>query len=678
MRASAALLLLLGLVGCRAPALVGTGGEVAMAPARVEFPRTLVGDSARATVVFTNQSRARRSVGLELQAPFSGPSFVELGGGESAAVELLFLPTAVGSFAQRVTVTSEQQTLSLELDGVAIAPVDCPAGPAPCRAMRATAEGTCIEVNAPESSACSTACVEAGVCELGQCVGQLRRCDDQNACTTDACAEATGCLHAEVPCAAPMNPCEAAVCDPLTGCGAVEVVDGTACGENTCVTAKVCLSGVCREVTAPEGSSCAPASTCQAAGRCEQGRCAQPPPAPLTPAWRYQAPAGVTLTFTGVGDRSGNVYWLESTGTTTQLVSVARDGVERFRRPVAGAPNPGSTYPVETSPLFLSSDTQLVLLLRDPGGANTNQHRIEARSAIDGSLQWARGRADLATPLGLNPGVPLWMMSGGAVSTPPRIFLNLRINEGGAAWSSWIVALEPSTGAFLWKQPSTYLAATIADDEGIYTYEDLWRHELIAISAATGARRWSLDVTGSAAIPVGAFGGSVYTLYPSVIRDANTGAANLTPAMMSWSPRHTLIADGRVIATDSNSLCPRWLTFFDVSTPAVAPLSWESPRVAALNRSACLASPLVTSRQSVLVATREAPTLYELRYDGTTRLSCPLPIAPAGAAVLARGRWVTSTTNGGVEAFDVPAQEVASQGWVTAGGSLDRANRPAR
>jgi len=649
-----------------------------MAPSGVEFARTLVGESARATVVFTNGSRAPRSVELDVQAPFSGPTSVEVGGGESASVELLFLPTAVGSFAQRATVTSEQQRLPLELEGVAAAPVDCPAGPAPCRATRATAEGTCIEVNAEDGLACSTPCVEAGACHQGRCLGQPRRCDDSDACTTDACAEATGCAHLEVACPTPMNPCEVATCDARAGCGVVEVADGTSCGENTCVTAKVCLSGVCREVSSPEGSSCAPPSTCQAAGRCQQGRCAQPPPRPLTPAWSYQAAAGATLTFPGVGDRAGNVYWLESTGSTTQLVSVARDGVERFRRPVAGVPNPGSTYPVETSPLFLSSDTQLVLLMREPGGANTAQHRVEARSALDGALQWSRGRADLAMPLGLNPGVPLWMMSGGAVSSPPRLFLNLRINEGGAAWTSWIVALEPSTGAFVWKQASTYLAVALADVDTIYTYEDLWRHELIALSAATGARRWSLDVTGSAAIPVVAFAGRLYTLYPSAIRDATTGAASATPPMTFWSSRNTLVADGRVIATDSNSLCWRWLTFFDPSAPAVAAPSWESPRVPTLNRGACLAQPLVTSRQSVLVATKEAPTLYELRYDGTTRFSCPLPIAPAGAAVLAQGRWVSSTTTGRVEAFDVPAQEVAAQGWVTAGGSLDRANRPVR
>jgi hypothetical protein len=662
---------------CRDPSLVGTGGDLAVEPAQVAFPQTLVGDVGRATLVVTNASRAPRTVDLEVGGPFSGPSQLQVGGGESATLELLFLPTAAGAFTGQATLTAEKQVARVELSGSAIAPVSCPVSPAPCRAMQPTLEGTCIEVPSADDAACATPCVERGVCRQGQCVGQPRVCDDADACTTDACADSTGCVHAPVQCAAPANPCQTAVCDARSGCRVEEVLDGTACGENTCVTAKVCLAGQCRDVTAPEGSTCAPATPCQPAGTCQQGRCAQPAAVSLVPVWSSLTPPGTTLTFPGVADGAGNVFWLESNGTTTELVSVTFDGVHRFRRRVAGVPNPGSTYPVETSPLMLVSDTQLVLLLRDPGTAKTVGHRIEGRSAVDGTLQWSRSRADFAVPLGLAEGVPLWMMSAGVVGTPARVFVNLRINEGGAAWTSWIAGLEPSNGTLLWKHPSTYLSHTIADHDTVYTYEDLWRHELIALSAATGARRWSLDVTGSAALPATAFDGRLYTVFPSVVRDAATGVASVSPVMAFWNPRHTLVADGRLVSLDGNSFCGNYLTVSDLAVPSAPPVVWQSPPgVGGAN--ACLSEPLVTSRRSVLLGSRGVPGVHEVAYDGSTRFSCPLPWPPSGPAVLVRGRWVTASPLGRVDAYDVPPRDVAPRGWVTAGGSLDRANRPAR
>ncbi|MBL8923599.1 MAG: PQQ-binding-like beta-propeller repeat protein [Myxococcaceae bacterium] len=675
---SLALASMAAVFACRDPSLVGAGGALTVEPAHVVFPRAVVGDVSRASVVLTNASRATRMVELEVTGPFAGPPALELGGGESATLELLFLPTSAGNATGQVTFSAERQVTRAGLEGAAVAPISCPAAPAPCRAMQPTPEGTCVEVAAADDSACAAPCVEAGRCRQGQCVGGPRRCDDADACTTDACDEATGCVFVPVHCAAPANPCETAVCEARAGCRVVEVLDGTACGENTCVTAKVCVAGQCREVTAPEGSACAPASPCQAAGTCQQGRCSQPAAAPFVPAWSSLTAPGITLTFPGVADRNGNVYWLESNGTTTELVSVTIDGVPRFRRRSAGVPNPGSTYPVETSPLMLVSDTQLVVLLRDPGTTKVAGHRVEGRSAVDGTLQWSRSRADFAVPLGLAEGVPLWMMSAGVVGSPPRVFLNLRINQGGAAWTSWVAALEPSNGTLLWKHQSTYLSHTIADEDTVYTYEDLWRHELIALAAATGAQRWSLDVTGSAAVPASAFGGRLFTVYPSVVRATATGLVSSSPAMAFWNPRHALAADGRLISADSNSFCSRFLAMYDLATPATPPVVWQSPPGPGAT-GACLSEPLVTSRQSVLVGSRPLSGLHEVRYDGTTRFSCPLPFAPSGPAVLTRARWVTASSSAGrVDAYDVPVQDVAPRGWVTAGGSLDRANRPAR
>lgn len=665
------LLLLVGLFSCRGAELVATPADLRLSPARLDFPATLVGDSTSLRAEVTNTARVGQVVPVQVAAPFSGPESLEVPGGETISFEVLFLPTSAGTFSQTVTIGA----LRLELSGAATAPVTCAAPPAPCRTMQPTVEGTCVEVNAAESSACTSPCVVAGVCRQGQCLGAARSCDDTDACTDDACSETTGCVHSPITCAAPSNPCQAPSCDARTGCGVAEVLDGTACGPNTCVTAKVCIAGQCRDVSAPEGSTCAPSTACQAAGVCQQGRCSQPRATPLRAAWTYLAPAGTTLTFPGVGDRAGNVFWLETNGSTTWLVGLAFDGTERFRTRVAGVPNPGSTYPTPSSPLMLVSDTQLIVLLRDAGNSTTGGHRIEAHSAIDGTLQWSRSRTDFVTPLGLRDGVPLWMISAGVVGTPPRVFLNLRINEGGSAWTSWIAALDASSGAFLWKAQATYLSSALADEDTVYAYEDLWRHALIATSA-TGAPRWFLDVTGSAAIPASAFDGKLVTAYPAVIRDTQSGAVTLQPAMTYWGARQTLLAHGRVIAADDNSICAGWMMVLDPTMPAATPVTWQASAVPTPSQRACLGEPLVTSRQSVLVAARTH--LVEFALDGTQRFLCPLPLIATGPAVLARGRWVTAGELGRVEAFDVPAQEVAREGWVAAGGGLDRANRPTR
>src|SRR5882672_9819753 len=72
-------------------------------------------------------------------------------------------------------------------------------------------------------------------------------CDDGNACTTDACDEATGvCTHQDVVCD-DGNACTTDSCDPATGCTTTPVAAGTACDDaNTCTSDDVCDgAGLC-------------------------------------------------------------------------------------------------------------------------------------------------------------------------------------------------------------------------------------------------------------------------------------------------------------------------------------------------------------------------------------------------------------------------------------------------
>src|SRR5262249_23192453 len=120
------------------------------------------------------------------------------------------------------------------------------------------------------------ACTVGATCNAqGVCAGgSPRNCNDNNACTTDACAPNFGCVHGNVPdgsvcgdgnpctnpdacqsghCTGPPsgicddgNPCTVDICDPVTGCSHSPVSDGISCSDgNVCNGSEVCHSGVC-------------------------------------------------------------------------------------------------------------------------------------------------------------------------------------------------------------------------------------------------------------------------------------------------------------------------------------------------------------------------------------------------------------------------------------------------
>ncbi|MCB9788358.1 MAG: hypothetical protein H6744_16885 [Deltaproteobacteria bacterium] len=124
------------------------------------------------------------------------------------------------------------------------------------------------------------ACDDGDACSLddrcddeGACRGQPRDCSDQNPCSIDACAAATGlCTHEpdtgaacddgdpctiDDACAAGVcqgdvlpcddsNPCTSDACDPQTGACAATPLDGGACDDGSpCTENGVCVAGVC-------------------------------------------------------------------------------------------------------------------------------------------------------------------------------------------------------------------------------------------------------------------------------------------------------------------------------------------------------------------------------------------------------------------------------------------------
>lgn len=325
------------LAACQGPSIVTLGSEPLAVPEVVDFGQTAVSFSRVREVLVTNRGRAPKSVEVQALAPFFAPAQLEVPGGSDVVLEVRFSPALAGAVTGTLLIDGQEVLLT----GEGVAPLDCGA-PSVCEGARFDPDTlSCVREPRPDGAPCEDElqCLEAGSCQAGRCVGQAARCDDANPCTTDACAVGVGCQHAARECQAPANPCQAAVCDPLTGCGSVPVQDGTPCGAVSCALANVCLAGACRAVVPPDGFTCAPASACRGEGVCRNKACVQPAEQELLPRWRYTS-TEAELRFEGVNDAQGNWYWVECgyeqlpAAFRCVAVSTTSDGLERFRTAV--------------------------------------------------------------------------------------------------------------------------------------------------------------------------------------------------------------------------------------------------------------------------------------------------------------------------------------------------------
>lgn len=332
MRRVVGLVLLLTVVGCERPRVVGLEAGSLDVPEALNFEPTGLGYSRVAAVSLTNRSRVPVTVTVATEAPFSAPHEVTVPGGGELALEVTFSPTEA-ALAER-TLTVGTALVTLRGEGFVV-PTCETAGP--CEVVRFDPDASrCVRETKSDGETCTdlAACLESGVCRAGACMGQAARCDDANPCTTDSCRVGFGCQHDAVECAPPTNPCQAARCDKVLGCTTGPVADGTPCGNVSCEEASICLAGACRTVTPPEGFRCAPESMCQDEGVCRQRVCVRPAPHALSATWTYSSSDG-WLQFEGINDPSGNWYWVECVANDCTAVSYTPQGFERFRSTAA-------------------------------------------------------------------------------------------------------------------------------------------------------------------------------------------------------------------------------------------------------------------------------------------------------------------------------------------------------
>jgi len=153
--------------------------------------------------------------------------------------------------------------------------------------------GGCVSTDAQAGSPCDdkNPCTTSDACSGGKCTsGQMKNCNDNNACTTDSCDTVSGqCVHTssglstcddndactqDDVCAFSMeksgyvcagkpldcndaNPCTSDQCDPKVGC--THLTNNGVCNDySPCTTDDVCKAGVCagKAINCDDGNAC--------------------------------------------------------------------------------------------------------------------------------------------------------------------------------------------------------------------------------------------------------------------------------------------------------------------------------------------------------------------------------------------------------------------------------------
>lgn len=659
-------LLAAGLLSCRADTVTGASGGLRATPQEVVFAKAWRGRSAVASLQLHNAGRATVAVQLTTDAPFSVTSEVELPGGETAEVEVRLLAEATGPHEGEVLLRWESNELRVPLRATVGEPTVCL--PVDCHAVRFDeATGECVSVLSADGTSCGAqdVCLVGGVCRAGECVGATLDCDDGNACTRDVCERGLGCRYDDVSdaCPASLDPCQAPRCDPRTGCALTPAPDGTACGPNDCTTARVCITGACVARASPEGSTCAAAATCRAAGVCRGQRCEVPPPSPMTPRWRYEPPPERTLAFTGAVDDDGTAYAAErwrvsDTDNVTDsevvaLVALSRDGVVRFKEPVA----------------FDCPSCLRALALDVPGRRAFFLDRLalQARSLDDGRLLWRRD---------VTAGIPLYdtRPDGGGVfwpSTPMLVgdtLVGLQVSEGSSDHHAYVRTFDRATGAPAWdlhKKGHLYGVGVDGDGELWLSSANCWAAagEMVRV-APTGVTRAArfhefYPTAAYAGFGVGRFGNA------TALIDRQLGLRSLAPFGVPANPTAVLMTGEELITADSAA----GLLATHVGTGA--------HRFAARGLTLGASPDFQLIRDGGVAWTGAFPdggVLGAIDGQGAPLLTCPLPVRPESPTAIVRGRAYVFA-RGGLSVFTVPELELEASGWTNRLGSPARANR---
>lgn len=664
-RASLALALLL--VACADPRLSSVSAGLEVSPAELDFGSVFVGHPASAHLTLRNTSRGVLAVALHTRAPFSAPAEVPLAGGEARDVDVALVATDETTVHGELVVRWNDREQVVPLHGEARLPPSCTAS-GPCVEVRFdAATGRCVEAPLPDDTSCTSPCLENARCVQGACTGRPLSCDDQNACTVDSCESTTGCRHDPLSCAGSNDPCLVPACDPVTGCKLVEAADGTSCGPNTCVTARVCIAGRCETRDAPQGSTCAPSTPCEREGVCVGTSCVRAPATHLQPRWQYVAPAQNSLSFEGTVDPDGNVYFAERIGPepyTVQLVSMDRDGVERFRVPAASGCGWCGTS------LMLDPPARRLFLVVGK--------LVQARSRTDGHLLWERDAT---------AGVPVYhpKPDGGgelgayhpfAIASGP---LGVMISEGYELHEQYVATFDRDDGTPGWRihRPGHAAGAGSTTSGRI--------HLTSAACWAPSGEMVRIEPNGSIGLAQTSIGRPVAYAGERVAWFVANGGLSVLDSSFAATPvplppQHGASWAMPLMTTD-RLLVPTVTSAYvggrQVRTPHVSDYDartmqrrWTAP----LPSESDYAYLMLTTSGDVLAQTSEndgGSLLVDLAPDAGVVFACPLSGTAQSPPVVVRGRATSLLWRGGhyeLHSYELPGLDVELNGWSGASG----------
>ncbi len=495
------LALMLAAAGCRQGPVSGVElSPLELSTQPLSFSDTFVGFTDQRTLTLTAPGKSTREVRLTITGPFDAPTSVQLPGSESTEVTLSFRPTAEGPAEGTLELVDValQQTFSLALTGRGLAIPDCRAS-SPCVTSRfeVSARG-CVETPVPNDTPCTSplSCFSRASCVAGECRGTTVTCDDGDPCTLDVCSD-LGCgqVDGTPSCPGSSNPCLVPTCSRDTGCGLAEVPDGTACGERSCTTALICVSGACVQRTPPKSQACAdvlvgvPAGRGFVDGRSDDAR--------FTGVQSIAAQGEDVLVIDDARVRlvrRGNVTTIAGRSPSAGLI----DGIGTN----ASLGLRASLAPTTTPGLFFLGESSTIRLVSSRGAITTLAGRADAGGALDGI--GAAARLSLSSPLmpggagarwvqvprdttALSPLLVREVSSTGLVRTLQSFDLtqlptiDAGQNERWFVYSSGVAPIEPLTAWVSLNDPSRMS----------YSYRLTWTDGGVTVTPASELMRWS-------------------------------------------------------------------------------------------------------------------------------------------------------------------------------------------
>ena len=674
---------------CGGDTLRKADGKLRVSTEPIEFRRTFVGFASEKQVHITNGSRVPREYRVSTEAPFSVSASGRVKERDGIAT-VTFTPEAPGRYQGILLFDLEGEQVEVPLRGTAEVAPPCEASGA-CRIVHFDEEtGACTERVAADGTSCSdgNACRVDQTCRHGECLGKERNCDDGDKCTDDRCDPAEGCytVDTSAECEQPSNPCEVAYCHAKSGCGIANAPDGTPCGAGDCVSASICRSGSCIVVDVPEGTPCTNAC---GKGACANKECKRPDGNVLKESWSRSMDPGTRLVFPGIGDASGNLYWIEC-GRFCELVSVEPKGHVRYRRRVAGG----------------SVDRPEHLILADGKAVVLAGPSVSAFSTFDGEPLLSRElRVDLDRIAGSAPqdpdgGCPCTWHAGSLASDGEGALWAWFQGEGsdvlphgGAtnppARPGVLVSLDPVSGEVRHGRAFADVrdaSALVMDGAGnvfltiVSTAGDAMRVSL----SPGGDERWLLPAP-TAAAPLASVGELVLESTPRAVHRENGFLSYDLPAFSAGAVPSVIASstDGFLLGADPLGLR---LVGFQPATGKVIqdarishpgdPLDWTPPLLTS-RRGALFAVTFSEEANPSGTGNRPETLVREIGSDGSQLRACELPgrSTYGGPAFLRSGSWTVLSRGGGgdldtVHQFELPKADIAGSGWINVRGSL--------